>query len=390
MMGLLPVRRPWRRGPEVAARPRVDLRQLATTWALAGVLVVVALTFHVLSDGLFISSRNIPLLLRQPSVTAIVAVGVSLVIIARQIDLSIGSAVGLCGILAAWLMNEHGVPVAGAIALTVAAGAAMGLIQGVAVAALAIPAFIVTLGGLLVFRGVGLTINDGNTIAGFPESFSQLGQGEIAYVAAAVAAGLAVVIVAAFAILPALLHRRRVRPAAVARVLGACVAAVCLLVLIDPDVGLPIPVVIAGAVALVLGVVAGLTPFGRRLYAIGGNPAAAELAGIHVGRTTLWVFLVMGVLYAVAGIVLVARLDGAPPEGALFLELDAIAAAVIGGTSLAGGVGSVRGAVLGALLLASVSNGLTLLGVGSFYQLIATGLILVLAVFADVRLRGRS
>ncbi len=139
-----------------------------------------------------------------------------------------------------------------------------------------------------------------------------------------------------------------------------------------------------------LAAIARLTRFGRSLFAAGGNPVAAELAGISTRRVTLTVFGMMGALYAIAGMILIARIDGAPPAGASPLELDAIAAAVIGGTSLAGGTGSVSGAVLGALLLASVNNGLDLVGVQSFWQLVATGSILIVAVLADVRLRGRS
>jgi ABC-type xylose transport system permease subunit len=160
--------------------------------------------------------------------------------------------------------------------------------------------------------------------------------------------------------------------------------------LIDPDRGLPVPVVIALVVTALLAGVARLTRFGRSLFAAGGNPVAAELAGISTRRVTLAVFGMMGALYAIAGMILIARIDGAPPDGASPLELDAIAAAVIGGTSLAGGTGSVSGAVLGAVLLASVSNGLDLVGVQSFWQLVATGAILIVAVLADVRLRGRA
>jgi D-xylose transport system permease protein len=366
------------------------LRALAQQYALLLILVAVAVVFEIASDGLFISSRNVPLLLRQAAVTAIVAAGVALVIIGRQIDLSIGSAVGLCGILAAWMMNEQGVPVWATVALTLAAGLLMGLIQGAIVAGLGVPSFIVTLGGLLIFQGIGLLITSGNTIAGFPDSFAAIGRDSVAF-------GPTVVVAVAALVAAAALAGRAWRTADAAarmrwasRVVAVGLVLVATVTLIDPDRGLPVPVVIALVVTGMLAAIARLTRFGRSLFAAGGNPVAAELAGISTRRVTLTVFGMMGALYAIAGMILIARIDGAPPAGASPLELDAIAAAVIGGTSLAGGTGSVSGAVLGALLLASVNNGLDLVGVQSFWQLVATGSILIVAVLADVRLRGRS
>jgi D-xylose transport system permease protein len=371
--------------------PRASaLRALAQQYALVLILVGVAIVFQIASDGLFISSRNVPLLLRQASVTAIVAAGVALVIIGRQIDLSIGSAVGLCGILAAWMMNERGVPVWATVALTLVAGLAMGLVQGAVVAGLGVPSFIVTLGGLLIFQGIGLLITSGTTIAGFPESFAAIGRDSVAFgptVAFAVIALVGALLLAARAWRSA---DAAGRTRWASRVVAVALVLVATVTLIDPDRGLPVPVVIALVVTALLAAIARLTRFGRSLFAAGGNPVAAELAGISTRRVTLTVFGMMGALYAIAGMILIARIDGAPPDGASPLELDAIAAAVIGGTSLAGGTGSVSGAVLGAVLLASVSNGLDLVGVQSFWQLVATGSILIVAVLADVRLRGRS
>lgn len=382
------IARPPRLTTSASGERRVEWQRIAQSLGLVAVLVVVVVVFHVLTDGIFISSRNVPLLLRQAAVTAIVAAGVCLVMVARQIDLSIGSSVGLCGILAAWMVREEGLPVGLAIALTLVAGVTMGGLQGAVSATLRVPSFIVTLGGLLVFRGIGLVITQGNTIAGFPEAFSKIGQGVVSY-GVAVLVGVVAILVALVPLARAAVARRRPASTQWLRLGWTVAATVALLLLLDPDVGFPLPVVIALVVAVVLTAIARLTRFGRRLYAVGGNPAAAELAGIHVGRTTIQVFLLMGVLYAVAGLVYVSRLNGAPPDGASPLELDAIAAAVIGGTSLNGGIGSVPGAVIGALLLASVSNGLNLLGVQSFWQDVATGLILVGAVAADIRLRGR-
>jgi D-xylose transport system permease protein len=313
--------------------------------------------------------------------------GVALVIITRHIDLSIGSAAGLCAIVAAWCMKQGGLGVPATLAAVLAVGLLLGALQGTAVAALRVPSFVVTLAGLLVFRGVGLVITQGNTIGAFPQSFQAIGQGSLGPgpVLAAVT-----VVAAAAALRVAWLARAGRRPGlpALLRALGAVTLGAVLVLLAGSQAGLPVPVAITIAVGVVLAVVAYRTRFGRHLFAVGGNPEAAELAGIGVRRSTVQVFLLMGILYALAGVMLAARLNGAPPEGAPNLELDAIAGAVIGGTSLMGGTGSVGGAALGALLMASVSNGLSLLGVQSFYQLIATGLILVLAVALDVRLRA--
>jgi D-xylose transport system permease protein len=354
---------------------------------LIGALVLVALAFHVLTGGLFLTERNIPNLLQQASVTMVAAMGVALVIITRHIDLSIGSAAGLCAIVAAWCMKQAGISVPVTLAAVLVVGLLLGLLQGLAVANLRVPSFVVTLAGLLVFRGVGLVITEGNTIGAFPQSFQAIGQGSLGL---APVAAVSIAVVVAAVLRMAWLSRAGHRPgmpALLGALATAAVVAVLMLLAASPA-GLPVPVAIAIVVGVVLAAVAYRTRFGRHLFAVGGNPEAAGLAGISVRRSTVQVFLVMGALYALAGVMLAARLNGAPPEGAPNLELDAIAGAVIGGTSLMGGTGSVGGAALGALLMASVSNGLSLLGVQSFYQLIATGLILVLAVALDVRLRA--
>jgi ABC-type xylose transport system permease subunit len=373
-----------------AGQARRLLRQLAPAArasGLVGALLLVALTFHALTGGLFLTERNIPNLLQQASVTMVAAMGVALVIITRHIDLSIGSAAGLCAIIAAWCMKQAELSVPATLAAVLAVGLLLGALEGLAVAALQVPSFVVTLAGLLVFRGVGLVITEGNTIGAFPQSFQAIGQGSLGPVPVAAAS---IVVVAAAALRVAWLARSGHRPGvpALMGILGTMALGAVLVLLAGSEAGLPVPVAIAIVVGVVLAAVAYRTRFGRHLFAVGGNPEAAELAGISVRRSTVQVFLVMGALYALAGVMLAARLNGAPPEGAPNLELDAIAGAVIGGTSLMGGTGSVGGAALGALLMAGVSNGLSLLGVQSFYQLIATGLILVLAVALDVRLRS--
>ena len=367
------------------------LSAILSTNGLVVVIIVVAIVFGILTDWTFTSPRNIPILLRQAAVTGIVAAGVALVIIAGQIDLSIGSAVGLCAIVVAWLMEVAGMSPIPAAIITMIVGLLLGAWQGLAVAWWGVPSFVVTLGGLLIFRGIGLIITEGKTIASFPESFLKLSQGAVG---APVAIGLSILVVGWWLATAVRLGRRVLEPGLVRRLaprLGLALIAVAAVAYASRSTrGVPVPVVIMVAVSLGLEVLASRGRFGRHVYAVGGNRDAALLAGIKVTQITFRVFLLMGGLYGLTGLVLAARLNGAPPGGAPFLELDAIAAAVIGGVSLQGGVGRVGNALLGAVLLAAVNNGLSLMNVPTFYQLVVSGLILIVAVFLDTRAKARA
>lgn len=367
------------------------------TYGLVIVIALVAIIFGFLTDWTFTSARNIPILLRQASVTGIVAVGVALVIISGEIDLSIGSAVGLCAIVVAWLMEVLGLSPIPAMVITLGVGVLIGVWQGAAVSWMGVPSFVVTLGGLLIFRGIGLIITQGETIGSFPESFLVLSQGNLAPALSIILGSL----VTAWWLLLAVRRIRRLpqesdrgkkaRYLAILPRAGLAVVGLGALVYIASSAGgVPIPVVIMVAVALIFELVASRTRFGRRVYATGGNRQAALLAGIRIGRVAFLTLVIMGALYGLTGLVLAARLNGAPPGGAPFLELDAIAAAVIGGVSLRGGVGHVGNALLGAVLLAAVNNGLSLMNVPTFYQLVVSGLILIIAVFLDSRAKASA
>ncbi len=353
-------------------------------YGLIIVLVVLALVFQLLTDGLFLSSRNVPVLLRQASITGIVACGVCLIIVTGEIDLSIGSAVGLCAITFAYLAINLHWPIVFALLASVVMGLVLGAWQGFLVTAIGVPAFVVTLGGLLVFRGIGLVVTGGNTISGLPPGIVWIGSGMLDIVTALI---FAVILFGLYAVVQAAAGRLKTSSLKENwfRMLVACVLAGIATLYLATGPGLPVPVAILAVVGLGLALLSSDTRYGRQLYAIGGNREAARLSGVRVGRNVFLVFCLMGLLYAIAGLVLVGRLNGAPPDGAPFLELDAIAAAVIGGTSLMGGVGRVGGAVLGAILTASVSNGLSLMNVNSFYQMVASGLILIAAVGIDIR-----
>jgi len=368
------------------------LRYFFGTYGLVIVIGIVTIVFGFLTDWIFTSPRNVPILLRQASITGIVAVGVALVIISGEIDLSIGSAVGLCAIIVAWLMKVVGLDPIIAVPLTLTVGLLLGAWQGAAVAWFGVPSFVVTLGGLLIFRGIGLIITEGETIASFPASFLVISQGSLDN---SIVTGLGAIVVG-FWLLTVFRQVRNSKSLSsglkqlVPKVVLGLLIGIAVIYVASSSIGLPLAVALMVSVALILQIVASRTRFGRRVYAIGGNREAALLAGINVNRITFLTFLLMGALYGLAGLVLASRLNGAPPGGAPFLELDAIAAAVIGGVSLRGGVGLVINALLGALLLAAINNGLSLMNVPTFYQLVVSGLILIIAVFLDSRAKAKT
>jgi D-xylose transport system permease protein len=357
------------------------------------VLVAIWIYFQIETNGLFLSSGNITNLLRQASLVAILAAGMVLVIVSGHIDLSAGSAVGLIAIIAADLQINHGVATVPTIALAVLAGLAMGVWQGFWIAYAGVPSFVVTLAGLLMFRGIALVITKGFTFAPFEESFVNIFQDFLAVGTSVVLIGLVFVLYAGATIWERFWQSERPSTSTIVNTLFGLLLTAGALVYFAwafaDDRGMPVPILVLGVIAGVLAFVARRTRFGRHLYAIGGNREAARLSGINIKRNTFLVFTLMGALYAVTGVLLGARLASAPPNAGFFMELDAIAAAVIGGTSLMGGVGTIGGALVGALLLQSIANGMSLQNIQSDYQLIVTGLLLIAAVYVDIVTKKR-
>jgi D-xylose transport system permease protein len=365
------------------------------TYATIGVLILLGLLFNTLTSGVFLSPRNLSLLFRQTAIVGTVAASTVLLIVVGEIDLSIGSAVGLISILVATLqVNGHwGTPET--ILVVLIAGPLLGLWQGYWVAMQRIPAFVVTLAGLLIFRGVGFVWTNSATIMPISPQLGWLSEGFVPPVLSIV------LIFAGFLVWLGLTVRGRSarvkhglgvsRPPAFAVKVAIAVGAFAFLAWAAAGYnGIPMAVVVMGTVVLILTAVSQQTKFGRSLYAIGGNREAARLAGINTRRVVLVAFAVMGLMYSVAGILITARLNGSPPNTGLYLELDAISAAVIGGASLSGGgIGTVPGALMGALLLASIDNGMSLMNVSSFLQLVIKGLVLLFAVWLDVLSRRR-
>lgn len=371
--------------------PTTALR--AYTMVLA--LIVVWLLFTWATGGVFLEARNFSNLMRQTAVTGVLAVGMLMVIVGGHIDLSVGSVAGLTGGIAAMLLTWLGWGLVPSLAAAVVVGAGIGLAQGALAAYANVPAFIVTLGGLLIWRGVIKGVSKGSTIPVELRSFKFIGQGYVAPLA-----GIAIAVVAVAAIV--LINVRRVRARSrhglaaqsvtntVFRIVIPSIVIVGFILALNSYAGVPIPVIILLAVALAGAFLTENTTFGRYLYAIGSNRDAARLSGIRVRRHILAVFCVMGALAAVSGIIYTARVGSGSPDAGVLLELDAIAACVIGGASLMGGRGTIFGACLGALFMASLDNGMSLKNIPDFTQDIVKGSILVAAVGLDMFWRRKS
>lgn len=357
---------------------------------MLGALALLWLALAWVSDGLFLSPRNLVNLAVQASAVGVMACGMVLVIAARQIDLSVGSVLGVAGMVIAGLSVEgglRGAPLPWPVALLagLALATAIGAWHGAWVAYARLPSFVVTLAGLLVFRGAAWLVSDGRTLAPLAEGYTRIGGGLSGTIGAPASWCLAVVV--SLGLLAA--RKRAALPAIAALIVFAAIANA----VPGPDgsgAGIPVPLLVLGAVAFGVHVLATRTRFGRHVFAIGGSPLAADLAGIDVRGVTLRAFALLGALAGVAAVLTTARLGAGTNSMGSQAELAVIAATVLGGTSLAGGVGSVGGAVLGALWMQSLENGMVLLDVTSALRQVVIGLVLLAAVAADVRSRGAT
>jgi D-xylose transport system permease protein len=365
---------------------------------MAAVLVAIAIGFHVLT-GSFLTAENLYNIAQQTAVVGIVASGMALIIVARQIDLSVGSLLGAVGVLMAWLQYTQGWSVPASLLAGLAFALAVGLFQGWLSAVIGIPSFVVTLGGLVSLRGVAFLVADGKTQPVSEPWLLAMGGGLDGSLGEAGSWALGLALVAGLWGWQALQRRAQARAGgapgawrpellkgglAAAAVLGT--VAVFNAYRLEGQAegqGLPLPLVIWATVVLVLGFVARHTRFGRYVYAIGGNPDAARLAGIPVRRVMIQLHLLLAALVALAAVVAMARLNAGTNSMGTGMELTVIAAAVIGGVSLAGGSGSVGGTVLGALIIQSIDSGLLLTDVGIGWRMVVLGQVLVAAVVFD-------
>lgn len=380
---------------------KLDLR----SYTIIIALLVIWGVLNLVTDGMFLTPRNMSNLFRQGSVVALIAIGMVLVIAAGQIDLSVGSLAGLTGAIVAltqvrWLpslANTTGIAwVASgwpatiiALLLAIAFGMLLGAWQGLWIAYGRVPAFIITLGGLLIFRGSILGLTRGVNIAPLDPTLQLLGQAYLAPTLGAILGGLVVLLIVSFSFYSRINKRRYGFPVRslwsdVLTTLILCATTILFVVGMNRFRGIPVPVIILLGLTVLFTFVTNRTQFGRYTYAIGGNIEAARLSGINIRRTMLWIYTVIGGLAGISGVVLTARLNVATANAGNLFELNAIAACVIGGTSLSGGEGSIPGAIIGSLIMASIDNGMSLMNVESFWQQIVKGLILMTAVLIDV------
>ncbi len=358
-------------------------------YTMIAALALIWLYFHWATGSIFLTSRNLSNLMLQTSVTGIIAVGMLMVIIAGQIDLSVGSVLGFAGAVAAISLSRWELGLPAALLSAIIVGGLIGLIQGTLTAYLNIPAFIVTLGGLLAWRGAVKAITESETIPIADPIFKAIGQQYIAPDIGWILAGIAILFVIAVAFRRA--QTQKIYGLGEANYAGEILKAIPTIAVIivfiyemNNYAGIPIPVLIFLGVALIGVFITNFTTFGRYLYAIGGNADAARLSGINNKQTILKVFALLGALTGVAALIFTARVGSAAPDAGTLKELDAIAACVIGGASLMGGRGTIFGACLGALIMASLDNGMSLLNVRDYMQDIIKGSILVAAVGLDM------
>jgi ribose transport system permease protein len=319
--------------PAGEAARRLNRAEQARKLSVGLGLVLVLATFSVL-NGDFLTGDNFTQIALQSSINAVIAVGMTLVIITAGIDLSVGAVAGLSSVVGAVMMVDNGVPWTLAVPIAVALGVVAGLANGVLIAYVRLAPFVVTLGTLSIYRGLALVTTNGETVFNFPKPFRDVFAGDIGPI--------------------------------------------------------PTPVIIALLVAGIAFAILRGTSLGEHIVAVGGNEEAARLSGVRVARVKLFVYGFSGFCATIAGLILIARVGAAEPIAGSGFELSAIAAAAIGGASLYGGIGSIPGTLIGALILGSLQNGLTLMNVQAFWQQVASGIVIILAVLLDRFTRGRA
>lgn len=390
-----------------AAYLRDNLREYGMLFALLGIVVFFVLILRVVPNNPidFLSPTNITNLFLQNAYVIIMASGMLLIIVAGHIDLSVGSVAAFVGAVAAVLTVNLDWPVWAVIPAGLVVGALIGAAQGYWIAYWRIPSFIVTLAGMLVFRGLTLWLLSGQNIGPFPNAFQALSSGfvpdfvgavvpdlpverqpNLTALAVAVVAALVIVVVAARSRARNLAHGLSTEPLGVFWIRNAIICAALVFVgwKLAGFRGIPYVALWMAVLTILYVFVTESTTIGRRIYAVGGNLKAARLSGINADRLTFLCFVNMGALAALAGMVVTARLNSATPKAGTGFELDVIAAVFIGGASMSGGSGRIVGAVIGALIMGVMNNGMSMLGIGIDYQQVIKGLVLLAAVIFDV------
>ncbi len=372
-----------------------NIRSNIRSYTMIVALLCIWCILGILTQGIFFMPRNLSMLVRQTAGTAVMSLGMLLVIVTGNIDLSAGSTMGLLGGIAACCQVWYGLSVFMTIFVVVVFGILIGAWHGVWIAYLKVPAFIVTLGSHLALRGVLLGITKSVTIAPMSDAFKAVGQD---YVSSGLSWAIAIVfcVLAVFSIIND--RRSKIKYGFVVPNWGisilkcALVVGIILAFMITMSryQGVPIPVLILLGLAVIVAFMTTKTRFGRSIYAIGCNQEASDLAGINTRKIIFFVYIIEGIMCGISGIILTARLNAGASSAGQNAEMDAIAACVIGGASLSGGMGSVVGAVIGALIMTSLDNGMSLLNTENFWQYIVKGLILVIAVYVDILTKKKN
>ncbi len=379
---------------------RGNIRQYAMIIAL----IVVVIVFEFLTKGILLKPLNISNLIQQNAYVMILAIGMLLCILTiGNIDLSVGSVVGLVGALSAIFILKMDMPVWIAIILSLMAGFVIGVWQGLWIAYIGVPAFIVTLGGQLIFRGLTMVALQGTSLAPLPGSYTFLAAGFVPDIANIEGINLLALLAGALASILFILNeigkrRNKIKynfdvpsiGAFLFKLLAITTVILAFCYALALYRGIPTVLLIVVGLVLIYTFVTDKTIPGRHIYAYGGNPKAARLSGIKTKRVLFWVYVNMGVLAALAGIVFTGRLNSATPKGGYGFELDAIAACFIGGASTTGGIGTVVGAIVGGLLMGVLNNGMSIMGVSIDWQQAIKGFVLLIAVGFDVISKIRS
>lgn len=380
-----------------AARVKAVLRGNIRQYGMVVALAVIVILFQVWTSGILLKPLNVTNIVQQNGYILILAIGMVIVIISGHIDLSVGSIAGFIGAMSAVLMINHDMPWPVAVVVCLLMGALIGAWQGFWIAYIGIPSFIVTLAGMLVFRGATQYLLEGQSIAPFPRSFSQVSSGFLPEIGGSGLYHWPTVILGVVVMVAAVWQQVRQRRtqsrygfevSPIGWFAAKCVAIVAALaaftLLLASYRGVPVVGIILAVAFVAYAFIMRGTVLGRQVYAVGGNVAAARLSGVKTKRVTFLVFVNMGLLSALAGLLFAARLNSATPQAGIGMELEAIAAAFIGGASANGGLGTVFGAIIGGFVLGVLNNGMSLIGIGSDVQQVIKGLVLLAAVGFDV------
>lgn len=378
---------------------RTNIRQ----YGMFVALLFITILFQILTDGILLKPLNLTNIILQNSYILVLAIGMLLVIITGHIDLSVGSVAAFVGALSAIFIIHMEMPFAAAVILSLLIGGVIGAWQGFWVAYVRIPSFIVTLAGMLLFRGLTMIVLKGQSIAPFPQSFQKISSGFIPDWLGGGSIHLATLVIGLVLSVLYVIQELRTRSnqkkynfeVLPVSLLTAKMALVIIVLNLFTYVlaryeGIPNILIILAFLILIYSFVMNKTVMGRHVYALGGNEKAAKLSGVKTKRVTFWVFVNMGVLSALSGLIFAARLNAATPKAGVNFELDAIAAAFIGGASASGGIGTVAGAIVGGLVMGVMNNGMSIIGLGIDWQQGIKGLVLLLAVAFDIYNKNKS